>query len=89
MKIILSIFYYIFIFWAVYLASVFEVLTIQIYRFFQEKKLLREVCSAKGHLWTHYSVDIGSFNKRYRECLRCRKKQSFRANKGYKDESKN
>lgn len=86
MRKLLSILYYIFIFWAVYIASVLIVVSIQIYRHFQQKRLFREKCSVQGHVWTYYQVDIGGFNKTYRECLRCRKKQYFRPNKGYRDE---
>lgn len=86
MRKILSILYYIFIFWAVYFASVIIVVAIQIYRHYEQKRLFKEKCSVKGHVWTHYSVEVNGFTKTYRECLRCRKKQYFRPNKGYKNE---
>lgn len=44
------------------------------------------MCAKKGHIWTHNAVEINGFTKNYRQCLRCYKRQYFKANKGYKDE---
>lgn len=86
MRTVLRVFYYIFIFPLAYIASIISLVGVQIYRHFEEKKLFRKLCSVKGHLWTHNAVEINGFTKNYRQCLRCYKRQYFRANKGYKDE---
>ena len=83
---VLRILYYLFIFPFVYIASVIFVVTISTYNYWYEKRFFKKLCSKHGHVWTHYTTNISGFDKKYRRCLRCDKKQYFRPNKGYKDE---